>query len=82
MEAYARNSIRTHYIGATNHRGSRIAASCDGRKLTVPYDHAASRGEGPHVVAAIAWLEKYIPGAKLDPRGLSHAGDYYWTWTY
>jgi len=48
----ATQAISTKYIGATNSRGSRIAAvTASGIKLTIPYPHELS-GVNCHAVAA------------------------------
>lgn len=81
MKITTRNSIKTKYLAPTNFRGSRIVASLDGRRITVPLDYAVSGGVA-HAIAATAWLEKHIPGATLDPNGMAHGDSYYWSWTY
>ncbi|MGD0135271.1 MAG: hypothetical protein ABSE57_24760 [Bryobacteraceae bacterium] len=51
-------AIVTKYRGATNTRGSRIAASDeDGNRTTIPYPHELS-GEDVHRKAALALCEK------------------------
>lgn len=49
-------AIRTHYIPATNHKGSRIKAQCERGSITVDFDHSA---HDPHVVAVYALLARF-----------------------
>ena len=52
MNMIAKQAISTKKIGATNSRGSRIAAvTASGIKLTIPYPHELS-GVNCHAVAA------------------------------
>jgi len=51
-------AISTHYLGATDRRGSRIVASdLDGNRVTIPYPHELS-GEAVHRKAAQALCVK------------------------
>ena len=60
-------AIRTVYHGPTDYRGSRIiATSSDGRRLTLPYDHALDIDE-LHTLAATKLIEK---------NGWGHVGDF------
>jgi hypothetical protein len=34
-------AIQTKFLGPTNHRGSRIKATCEAGSITVPWDHGA-----------------------------------------
>lgn len=70
-------AIRTRYHGPTNTRGSRITASCEADKLTVPYDHALDIGEN-HRAAALALAEK-LGWKRWIYVGGVHAHDWYWS---
>jgi hypothetical protein len=82
-----RACIRTHYVGPTNHRGSRVIATDDypktwpgeRRRLVVHWDHALNPTEN-HGAAAQAWLDKFIPGSFITATGVSFNGCSYWTW--
>lgn len=50
-------AISTKYLGATNHRGSRIKATCPAGSLTVPFDHALNAPNN-HAAAGIALARK------------------------
>lgn len=50
-------AITTRYRGPTDVRGSRIVATCAGKRATVPYD-SALEGEENHRVAVIALCER------------------------
>ena len=50
-------AITTRYCGPTDSRGSRIVASCDGKRATVPYD-SALEGEENHRQAVIALCDR------------------------
>ena len=50
--------IKTKYLGATNTRGSRIAAEANGWKVSIPYPHELS-GEMVHYEAVKALIEKH-----------------------
>ena len=51
-------AIKTRYRGPTNHRGSRIIASAQAGRLTVPWDYEHDVEEN-HRLAAIALCEKF-----------------------
>jgi len=62
-------AIETHYLGATNTRGSRIKATePDGQSVTIPYPYELS-GEAVHRHAAEAlrdrmgWAGELVGGA-------------------
>lgn len=61
-----RQAIVTKYLGPTNHRGSRIKATCEAGSITVPYDHALS-GEGNHCAAAHALIRQLGWGDGVAP---------------
>ena len=72
-------AIETHYLGATNFKGSRIVASdSDGNRVCVGYDHGAS---DPHEVAARAlcakmgWSGKLTSGHTKRGKVFVFAGD-------
>ena len=48
--------IKTTFKGATNSTGSRIVASCDGARKTMPYNHGLN-GPANHQAAAEALVE-------------------------
>ena len=48
--------IKTTFKGATNSTGSRIVASCDGARKTMPYNHGLN-GPDNHKEAAEALVE-------------------------
>jgi hypothetical protein len=49
--------ITTKYHGATNFRGSRISATGDGARVSIPYPHELN-GEAVHAAAARALAAK------------------------
>lgn len=51
-------AIVTKYLGPTNHRGSRIKATCWRDSITIPYPHDEHHGEPAHRVAAVALVAK------------------------
>lgn len=64
--------IKTRYLPATNHTGSRIKATAsNGQTLTIPYDHALN-SDDLHAKAALAlaarlgWSGEYAAGAGDD----------------
>jgi hypothetical protein len=63
-----RQAITTRYIGPTNHRGSRIKASCERGNVTVAYDHAMGV-EDNHRAAAKVLLAKLGWDAADHSRG-------------
>jgi hypothetical protein len=52
-------AIITKYLPATNHKPSRIKASCERGSITVGY-HSEMAGESPHIGAAQALVNKFI----------------------
>lgn len=54
-------AIETKYISATNTKGSRIKAACDGMSVTIPYDYS-KYDVSAHFAAVVALKEKH----KLD----------------
>ena len=69
-------AIRTRYYGPTNTRGSRITASCEAGRLTVPYDHALDlddnhKAAADALTAKLGWTRwRYVGGC------FQH--DWYW----
>jgi hypothetical protein len=82
----ARQAITTRYLGATNHRGSRVKAYAQAGTKTIPWDHALDP-EDNHRAAAEAlandrrWLEpRAYSGVVRTPRlvaGALPSGDGY-----
>lgn len=58
-------AIVTVYHGPTNTRGSRITASANGMRVTVPYHHELS-GEAVHRVAVDAFIAKHPSFAPVE----------------
>ncbi len=51
-----RQAIVTKYLGPTDHRGSRIKATCDAKTLTFPWCDALGLSENHEKAAtALAW---------------------------
>jgi len=90
-----RSSIKTKYLGPTNHRGSRIVVTDDNnafhnsQRITVNWNYELNVNEN-HAMAAQVWLsknmthfeKKYNQKACLSEPGLSFNGCYYWSWTW
>ena len=53
-----RQAIETKYLGPTNSRGSRVVASAQAGRLTLPWDDALDVTEN-HRRAALALAERY-----------------------
>jgi hypothetical protein len=51
-------AIITKYKGPTDHHGSRIVVSCDGKRMSVPWDYTLNPADN-HVAAALAFAEKH-----------------------
>jgi hypothetical protein len=72
-------AIRTRYHGPTNTRGSRISATCEAGRLSVPYDHSKNldanhRAACEAMRARLEWVAPhYAPMI-----GGTFAGDTYW----
>lgn len=54
-------AIITRYKGPTDHKGSRVSVSCDGRRMSVPWDYALNPAEN-HAAAALAFAEAHKGG--------------------
>ena len=52
-------AIITKYLPCTNHRGSRIKASCDRGSLTMQWPHCETQ-EACHIHAAQALVDKFV----------------------
>lgn len=50
-------AITTKYHGPTNTRGSRISATANGHRVTIPYDYSLNT-EALHAAAAVALCRK------------------------
>ena len=50
-------AITTKHCSPTNHRGSRVRASCERNATTIPWDHALNTGEN-HAAAAQALIDQ------------------------
>lgn len=64
-------AILTKYLPPTNHRGQRVAASCDARRITVPWDYALGISEN-HAVAARILAQRlgWLSGFRLESGSL------------
>jgi hypothetical protein len=65
-----RQAITTKHLPATNHRGSRIKASCEAGTITVSWDYALDAQDN-HKAAALALIQK------LGWSGLAGGSDWY-----
>ena len=54
---YARQAIVTKYLGPTNHRGSRVKATCEAGSLTMGWSHDLDVAEN-HSRVAVALATK------------------------
>ena len=57
-------AVRTRVLPVTNHRGQRIVAECDARRITVAWDYALGHEDNHHraaieLASALDWLEDY-----------------------
>lgn len=52
-------AIHTKYILATNHKGSRIKATCERGSITIPYPHELS-GDSVHRLAVMKLVWKFL----------------------
>ena len=57
MNLTACQAISTKYLGATDHRGVRIKATCCAGTLTVPYDYALNTANN-HAAAGVALAQR------------------------
>lgn len=70
-------AIRTHYLGPTNFRGSRIVATAEGgHRLVVAYDHGAA---DPHADAAAALRDSLGWEGEMVGGGLPDGS---WAWVF
>jgi len=61
---YALQAIETKYLGPTNHRGSRVKASCEAGQTTVSWDYSLNVVENharaaTHLCRRLGWDERY-----------------------
>ena len=68
-------AITTIFRGPTDFQGSRILASCDGRRVVVGYDHALNSEEN-HLAAAREFLRRHLPRHSINLSGFSRGGVY------
>ncbi len=67
LRANCRQAITTTYRGPTNHRGSRVIATCEAKRITVSWDHALN-ADANHAAAALqlmrelGWDGELLPG--------------------
>jgi hypothetical protein len=52
-----RQAITTQYRGPTDHRGSRVIASCEAKRIVVPWDHALDIAAN-HAAAALQLMDR------------------------
>jgi len=57
MNLTACQAISTKYLGPTDHRGSRIKATCEAGSLTLPYDYALNTANN-HAAVGVALARK------------------------
>ena len=55
--ARAYQAITTKYLGPTDHRGTRVKATCAAGSLTVPWDYALNAPDN-HAAAVMALADK------------------------
>jgi hypothetical protein len=68
-----RLAIITEYHGATDTRGARIVAKCNGKRVTVSYPHELSIDDA-HKSAALAYCKKHGLGALNHDFGYTLTG--------
>lgn len=63
-------AVETAYLGATDHRGSRVKATMAGTKQSVisPYDHSLNT-DAAHLAAALQLLGRWFEGESLQVIG-------------
>lgn len=66
-------AITTTYRGPTDTRGSRILASCSGRRILVGYESALGVEEN-HLAAAREFLRRHLPKHSINLSGYSKPG--------
>ena len=79
---YARQAIVTKYLGPTNHRGSRVKATCNAKTATTSWDYALDVAEN-HAMAAkalakdLGWVGNWVLGGLPNETGyvLVHLAD-------
>ena len=50
---YPKQSIETKYLPPTNHRGARVSARCDIKRVEIPWEYELNAAEN-HALAACA----------------------------
>lgn len=79
MHPPIRQAIQTRYHGPTDHRGSRVIASCQAKRITLDWDHALDTDQN-HLAAAVALIEQLSwPGVLTG--GVLADGSYAWVFT-
>ncbi len=73
-----RQAIQTSYHGPTNHRGSRVKATCDAQTMWVPWDYSLGAEENHRAAAeqlarGLGWL-----GLSEKLQGGRVGGKAYW----
>lgn len=68
-------AIATRFVGATDHRGSRIIATDGDNRLVLPYPHELD-GDAAHDAAAVAFCRKLKWTGRLA-RGGTKTGNVY-----
>lgn len=61
-------TIETRYHGATNFKGSRVSASCEAGRVTLPWNHGLNvednhKAAAERLIRKLAWHGKYAIGA-------------------
>lgn len=54
---YVRQAIVTRYAGPTDSSGSRVIASCEAKRIMVPWDHALDAQQN-HAAAALQLMDR------------------------
>lgn len=77
-------AIETKWLGPTNHRGSRVKATCQAGSVTVGWDYGAGNDTGQSDVEAnhdraaraliqkMGWFGTWARGAKVDDTGYAY----------
>ena len=79
-------SIRTTFLGPTNHLGQRIAVTngpvlSESHRLIVNWASNLHVSDN-HLKAAEEWLAKHNPQATVSIPGYAFGDCYYWTWHF
>jgi len=70
-------AIMTTYKGPTDHKGSRIIARCQARRVTVPWNHALDiednhRAAAETLASLMGWCDPIRSGALPDGHSYAH----------